>query len=449
MPCRMKKLSRNHVGPLSRRPLSVCACVLNVLLCSALLPSISAQQTIDAGPELAELMRQIGEAQRQSDERAVVALANKAKELLGTRAGIPDKSAQVRNVPQDVPSIADSEITAGFSRYEREISQRKWWRIGEDPTQLERPLRDIASVIVGCTFASRAGCRNSETLVATARSAADYLIWAQDQAGKGLFPFPARRGGKDRAFRVSERFIQKAEEAGRLNEVVQNGWIVDDFGDGGLQYDNGVCGVAVLELFRLTHEPKYLQSARRAADWAAAEPAVVNWNYNSFSVYLLAEVARETGDANYLKAAVKKAHLGVYPGQLAQGANRGRWFDPHNSEITYHYILVRSLVALSAVLKQDDPERKHATESLLLALRAHDAEFTTTGIPDVESAFEALLLLQRYFPDSDRNIGSAQQGEALSAITAYCVSKVRDGGLPVAPGVWGRYLAYTRASKAK
>ena len=88
-----------------------------------------------------------------------------------------------------------------------------------------------------------------------AKSGADYLVWAQDQAGIGLFPFPARRDGKERAFAVSERYLRKAEGAGRFDDVVHNGWIVNDLGDGGLQYDNGVCGVAVLELYRLTHEP--------------------------------------------------------------------------------------------------------------------------------------------------------------------------------------------------
>jgi hypothetical protein len=422
---------------------------LIIAVCSAVLRGFSVEDAHAAETRLRELMRRIGEAQRESDEHAVLALAEEAKKLLGTHAGVPDKPARIRSVPQNVPSITSREITIGFSPYAREISRHKWWGIGDDPTRLERPLRDIASVVTGCAFATSAGCNDSEAILAAAKSGADYLLWAQDQGGKGLFPFPARRGGSERAFVVAERFIQKAEETGHLSDVVHNGWITDDFGDGGLQYDNGVCGVAVLELFRVTHEQEYLRSARRAADWAAAEPAVPNWNYNSFSVYLLAEVARETGEDKYLKAAAQKARLGVYPGQLLQGENRGRWFDPHNAEITYHYILVRSLVALSAALKDNDPERKHALESLLLAMRAHDAEFTTNGIPDVESAFEALLLLQKYFPDSDRSVGSAQQREALSAITAYCVSMVRDGKLPVAPGAWGRYLAYARANEGK
>jgi hypothetical protein len=51
-------------------------------------------------------------------------------------------------------------------------------------------------------------------------------------------------------------------------------------------------------------------------------------------------------------------------------------------------------------------------------------------------------LLQQYFPDSSRTIGEAQQAEALQALESYCVAKFRAGSLPVAPGAWGRYLAY-------
>jgi hypothetical protein len=444
-----KERGSGSAADISGSTLRVCRWPLIFAICVAALSGISTQDADAIGADLPELMRQIGEAQRKSDEQKVIALTAEAKKALGARAGTPDREPRIRSVPQDVPNITRREITVGFDPYKREILRRKWWRIGEDPTKSERPLRDIASVVTGCAFAARAASEKSDELLDIANSGADYLLWAQQQGGKGLFPFPARRGGKQRAFIVSERFIQKAEEAGRLHEIVHNGWIVDDSGDGGLQYDNGVCGLAVLELFRFKHEQKYLQGARLAADWAAAEPAVPNWNYNSFSVYLLAEFARETGEAKYLEAAVKKAQLGVYPGQLSHGENRGRWFDPHNAEITYHYILVRSLVALTAALKDNDSARKRATDALLLGLRAHDAEFSRKAIPDVESAFEALLLLQQYFPDSDRSIGEAQQTDALGAIAAYCVSKVREGTLPVAPGVWGRYLAYARAREGK
>jgi hypothetical protein len=114
--------------------------------------------------------------------------------------------------------------------------------------------------------------------------------------------------------------------------------------------------------------------------------------------------------------------------------------------VAYHYIIVRSLIALSAALRNDSVERQKAVDSLFLALQARDPEFTNKELPNVESAFEALVLLQQYFPDSNHEIGNAQQSEALRALSDYCVVKMRRGELPVAPGAWGRYLYFARAN---
>ena len=110
-----------------------------------------------------------------------------------------------------------------------------------------------------------------------------------------------------------------------MDAVVRDGWIVDDQGDGGLQFDNGVCGVAMLALHAATGEARYLDAARRAADWAIAQPLSANWNYNAFSVRLLAETWRATGEARYRDAALDKARYGVMPGQLRSGPHAGRW----------------------------------------------------------------------------------------------------------------------------
>lgn len=76
---------------------------------------------------------------------------------------------------------------------------------------------------------------------------------------------------------------------------------------------------------------------------------VSNWNYNAFSVGLLARLAQVKQDEQgekYLAAAVKKAEVGVLPGQMASG----RWFDAHNACAVYHNILMRELLELLHVL---------------------------------------------------------------------------------------------------
>ena len=177
------------------------------------------------------------------------------------------------------------------------------------------------------------------------------------------------------------------------------------------------------------------------------QPVVPNWNYNSFSVYLLAELARETGDAAWRNSAVKKARLGIYPGQLTLGNQKGRWFDGHNARLPYHYIIVRSLVSLAAALEAGTPEHRQAKDALLLALQSRNRDFITDGVANVDSAFEALLLLEQYFPNSVGNIGDGQQYEAFDALEAHCLSKFRAKSPPCAPGVWGRYLAYLRTAR--
>ncbi len=52
----------------------------------------------------------------------------------------------------------------------------------------------------------------------------------------------------------------------------------------------------MLEGYDLLHDKKYLESARRASDWAASHELVANFNYNSFSVWLLARMYQENGE---------------------------------------------------------------------------------------------------------------------------------------------------------
>ncbi len=58
-----------------------------------------------------------------------------------------------------------------------------------------------------------------------------------------------------------------------MNEVVKNGWAFEDFTDGGLQFDNGLCGVALFELYEASKEERFLKAAVATADWAVSAPA--------------------------------------------------------------------------------------------------------------------------------------------------------------------------------
>jgi uncharacterized protein YyaL (SSP411 family) len=308
---------------------------------------------------------------------------------------------------------------------------------------MTQALRVPASVLSGCVAASRANLEGSEQCLQIAREAADFLMWAQEEAGGGVYPFPAARGVvTDRAFQVADRFLAEAERAGRIGEVIRKGWVFADLQNGGLQFDNGECGVAMLELYELTGDIRYLASARLAADWAVAQPMVTNWNYNSFSVFFLAKAAVVTDDARYLEAAKKKAVIGVIPGQLTDGAFAGRWFDPHNARPAYHYIMMRALAQLAAALPATDPDREKVVSSLRLGLRARNREIISHGAPTKDKAVEALLLVNRVFAADPEFLRESLSLEALDALGRLVSSEALRGRSPLAPREWGAFLEW-------
>jgi hypothetical protein len=293
-------------------------------------------------------------------------------------------------------------------------------------------------------------------LVATASShrlaafeAAEFLMWAQEQAGSGVYPFPAARGTSNaRAMEVATRFITNAEKAGKLDTVVRNGWAFDDAGDGGLQFDNGECGAAMLDLYEATQDHRYLDSVRMAADWAVARPLCPNWNYNSFSVFLLARMFAVTREAKYLDASLQKARLGVIPGQLTEGPRAGRWVDRHNARPAYHYIMMRALAQLVAVMPPDHGARPEIVGALSLGLKTRNAEMVGRGVMNKDHALECLLLVNQVIKNDAAFPRDTQSTAALNAIGRLVSEEARRGKQPLSPGAWGLFLEFTVSKPA-
>jgi hypothetical protein len=389
---------------------------------------------------ISQLISQIGEAQRQENEAEVRRLASKGRVLLGDFAGVPETPDEFRSVPADVQKLSAEEVRRGFDPYLKLIGQRRWWRIGLDPTKTQHLPREVASVIAGCVAAHRAKLAGSDKAMEIAKAAGDYLIWTQEQGGHGLVPFPAVRGGQGRVFEVSERFLQRAERDGKLDQALHNGWVVDDLGDGGMQFDNGLCGVAFFELYEVTKEDRYRKAAVSAADWAIGRSSVPNWNYNSFSVYLLAKAHAVTREDKYLESAKKKARLGIYPGQLLDGKYQGRWADPHNARPAYHYIIVRGLATLLAVMPPNDPDRRAAIQCLTLALKARNPDFVSR-VTNPDSALEALILVTS-IQDLAEEYRGCHTEAALEVLERYASAGFHANRPVLSPGVWGRYLEF-------
>ncbi len=419
------------------------SCRKYLLLIAALAGVILAAGRFGKAAEAAQSRRDMATAQRNRNLLEVGRLSREYTRLLGSKAGVPDRATTFSPIPNEATRLTAEECRRAFTPMLERLEQDAWWTKRPETQDMPYPLRMVASVVEGCLAARRAGCDHPDRLLQAACGAADFLVWAQEQGGKGCFPYPAMRGKAGRQGELAEQGIAKATAQGRLGEVLHNGWFITDDGNGDLQFDNGVAGVAVLRCYEATRDEKYLRSARAAADWATTEPAVRNWNYNSFAVFLLSEMFRCTGERKYLVAAKEKAQLGIYPGQLTEGPQRGRWNDPHNARLVYHYILLRGLATLVAVLPDDDVDLPRAREALVLGLQVRNAEIVRQGAAHPETVLDTLcrivlaLRLASLPPD-------AGVPAAYDAMVRFASSQSRNGSMPVPPGAWGLMLESLR-----
>ena len=371
--------------------------------------------------------------------RDVATLAQK----LGDQVGVPEIADTYLPIPREARWLTPAEARAAFAPVLPKLEKLRWWKPGLDPAKLEHALREPAAVVAGAVAASRARLAGGDRGLVLAREAADFLIRAQDEAGTGVYPFPAVRGAtRDAAFKASDRFLARAEKEGRLAALVHRGWVVDDLGDGGLQFDNAEAGLALLELHAATHDPRDLASALRAADWAATRPLARNWNYNSFSVSLLARAYAATGERRYLEAARHKARLGVIPGQLTDGPRAGRWLDPHNARPAYHYIMLRALAHLAEVMPRDDADRPEILRALRLGLLTRNRDFTGPGAPNKDKAVEALVLVHRVFAEDPAFLKDTLSTDALDALGRLVSAQFKAGAAPLGPREWSLFLEY-------
>lgn len=377
---------------------------------------------------LGELKPKLVLAQRGNDPAAVRAVVAESLRIFGDQAGLPEVKDVYRPPIAGAALFAADRVAEAFGPYADHIEKIRWWKTGLDPAKLNHALRETATVTRAYLAAARADPKLAARLLPIARECGDFMLWAQAEAGTGVIPFPALRGGSGRSFEVSERFLAGLEKSGQLTSVVRKGWVsADPVEDGGLQFDNGLGGCALLELFAATKDRRYLDGAKKAADWAASAPVVPNWNYNSFSLQLLAQAYEATREERYLVAARRKFLIGVQPGQLVDGPRVGRWADAHNARPAYHYIMVRALASLVVVMPKDDAERPALLTCLRLALQARNPEFNSKGIMNIDSSIEALVAVENLPAAVREELGPCDVTEALDVLERYAAYGVMKG----------------------
>lgn len=408
---------------------------LSIVILASLLVNMEAADWKSLGKDL-------GAAQAAKDQASVNRLAQEIISALGDKAGQPEEAAEFVMPDQDIKPLKAEQVPGLFALALSQIQDKAWWKNVKTGSECQAPLRAVASVVEGCLLAKAAGCEQPETLMAEARAAADFLLAAQKEAGRDCFPFPGWRGKKGRLGALADKFLAKAEAEGKVDQVMKNGWIMDDLGGGDLYFDNGLAGSAVLSFYEATKEDKYLQSARQAGEWAMKRPAVMNWNYNSFTVQLLANLHRVTGEVRFLDAAKETCRLGILPGQLTSGPNVGRWADPHNAKLVYHFIILRGITCLLLQLPESDPEYKVLQSSLEAGLNAWNGVIIEQGGSSPDITLEVYTRLMEAKSKLVGLIESTRTAEAAAMISRVVVEEFKMEHPTVSPASWGRHLKF-------
>jgi len=280
--------------------------------------------------------RSLAVSMNERDMEGVHAKVKAIRSLLGPYAGVPE-SPEFYAKSIDISQPNREALEAAWqSTFENMLPLQGAYSLLAKENKLE--LRESAYIALACLAAAESDPIHQQPLVKRATDELDYLL--DRQAANGLFPYPVDPGG-----RAPANVRAMADKARKERpEAVRNGYLYLDIPD--MQFDVSCCGVAMCAGYGSTGQAVYLESARKAGQWAITIPMSPNWNYNAFSVWLLANLYKVSGEKEYLDAALEKVRFGVLPGLM----ENGRWVDQHNAKQSYHFIMVRAISDLVAVM---------------------------------------------------------------------------------------------------
>jgi hypothetical protein len=371
--------------------------------------SMAGQPLAQPTPEMAQKAKAIGQrlqaAMLSDDSTQVRAVTAEMLTVLGDQAGVPDGRRMGRQ-PKGT-ALSEAEATKLFL----EALKSEGRAI---PSLMKgKPLPDQMVRIYGYVLSACADIRPFVEkhqpdalphITQLAGGCAQILITLQQV--DGFLPFPDLRG-------KNIRFGEMTDQALAAGAVeVKDGWIITADPNGGSQFDTGVCGAALLRAGEAFKNEAWITAGKRAADWAQKQKCCANFNYNAFSVSLLAEAYRLTKDERYLSAAWQKFRVGVAPGQ----APNGRWLDAHNARTVYHVIILRALGDIASVATSDRGEIDAIARPAITALLD---EFDAMGI--TVEALPELLTLSRLYPDD------ARLKKAVTTVASSLIEKSTDG----------------------
>lgn len=329
------------------------------------------------------VIERLRQAMLDKDLPAIRRCASDLKDAYGPWAAVAESQSTFASPPDPDTPITRERLAALFeatwSAAQRGYRGNGRWGLPPDRPEVEHVLlRETAYVVSGALAAMRAGIGDHDALRTRADERLADLLSAQRESG--LFPFPDVRSWHAH-FGPPLRALYDLHP-----DAFENGWVIEDFGDGGLQFDNGVCAAVLLEAYLADGDERYRAASQRACRWAVGRPVVPNWNYNAFSVWALARYVEVTGDTTFLASAIEKARLGVLPGQLPNG----RWVDRHNARTVYHGIILRGLATLYRVLPRDSRFAGTLRDAVERATATLVDELYTHGASDADHSLSGL-----------------------------------------------------------
>ncbi len=373
--------------------------------------------TQEMGGKLKAAKPKLDAAMKSDNAAAVREVTAEVIAILGDQAGVPDGRRAGRKVDATAWTMGEGEAVRLFMDAMK--AEGPMVRgLSEGKMLPDAMARTYAYILTGAVtarpFVEKHQPGDLAALDGLVRGVAGILVKLQQP--EGHFPFPDLRG---KSIRFGD-MIGKAMADGKAE--VRDGWVVTADPDGGTQFDTGLCGTSLLLAGKIYGSDEWKNAGLRAADWALGQQCCGNFNYNAFSVSLLANAARLTGGAKYLDGALRKFRVGVAPGQ----APNGRWLDSHNARTVYHVIIMRALGDLAVALPA---EKRAEVESVAKpAVRAMLDEFDAMGV--TVEALPELITLANIFP-GDTRLADSVKRMAVS-IAAKCTDgkRVKMGASP-------------------
>lgn len=237
--------------------------------------SMNGQAIFHSTPETETAMKtlspKLAYAMRSDDAAAVTEACRQMMAALGAQAGTPD--AWRKGDRAEAQTIGEADATRLYvDALESEGKVMRAVMSGKPmPDQMMRTYGYAVSALCEAhPFIARHAPDKLADVERVIRGGCQIMIALQQ--AEGHFPFPDLRGKSIRFGAMAERHLQEA------GGKVVDGWLVTADAAGGSQFDTGICGSALLQAGALLREDTWTKAGLRAADWAAGQHCVSNFN---------------------------------------------------------------------------------------------------------------------------------------------------------------------------